>query len=87
MWRFLGVFKKLEVVFAVHPGRAEKVFDDEDGNRSVLGDDQWPFNTGFGVNAMVACLADKGEPVFLKYPDEFLIGDGSEPRHLFEAQA
>ena len=33
----------------------------------------------------VCCF--EGEPVFLKYLDEFLVGDGSEPRHLFEVQA
>ena len=28
-----------------------------------------------------------GKPVVLEYLDEFLVGDGGEPRHLFKAQA
>ncbi len=45
------------------------------------------FDARLGVNAVVARLSAEGEAVFLEYLDEFLIGDRSEPRHLFEAQA
>ena len=71
--KFVLLFKKLEVPFAIHPCRAEKVFDYENGNRSVLWDNQWPFDTGFGVNAMVTRLSAESESVFLEYLDEFLI--------------
>ena len=83
--RTLTVPEEVEVPFAAHPGRTEKVFDDEHGKFLIHGDHERPFYSGFGVDDMVTLLPLEGEAVLFEDSGERPVVDGSERGHLRHA--
>ncbi len=75
------LIQKLEVSFAAHDSGAEEVFDDEDRNRGVGGNNERAFYTRFNVDAVVWGLAVKAKSVLLEYANEVLIGNRTDGGH------
>jgi len=65
-YRRLETLEDIQIPLPAHPRRAQQVFDDENGNLMVSGNDERARNARFGVNEMVASLAIEREAVSLK---------------------
>jgi hypothetical protein len=46
--------EEFKIAFARHTGSPQIVLDNEDRNCGVPGNDDWPDDTGFGKNHMIA---------------------------------
>jgi fermentation-respiration switch protein FrsA (DUF1100 family) len=72
--------EQLEVTFARHPGGAEQVLDDENGNRSICGDHEGAFDPAFRVDQVVTALSDERKSLVLEDAHQLLMGDRSDLR-------
>jgi hypothetical protein len=73
--------EKLEVSLARHPGRAEIVLDDENGDSLILGNDDWTEDSVFCEDHMVAFLPNALKAVVLKDTLKHSIGNGTKFWH------
>jgi len=77
----LRVLEKLEISLPSHACGAEKILDDEHGDRFVGGDYEGAFDAGLRVDQVVAALPAEGEAVLREDLDKCLVVGRPERRH------